>query len=331
MAWHNYPLEDVYEKAASGPQGLSAQEAARRLEQYGPNELQEKKKKPAWVLFLLQFKDFMILVLIAAAVISGVVGDLTDTIIILVIVLLNAIIGFVQEYRAEKAMEALKKMATLQAHVLRGGISMNLSSSGLVPGDLVLLEAGNAVPADIRLVETHGFTVDESALTGESVPVDKRPEALQEEDIPLGDRLNIAYKGTLITNGRAKGVVVATGMSTEIGKIAAMLQEDGTITPLQKRMADFGRKLSYIILAICAVLLGVGLLRGEEPLKMLLLAISLAVAAIPEALPALITIALARGAKRLVKKNALIRKLPAVETLGSVSFICTDKTGTSTK
>jgi Ca2+-transporting ATPase len=330
MAWHNYPLQSVFEHAASGPQGLTAGEAASRLAKYGPNELQEKKKKPAWVLFLLQFKDFMILVLIAAAVISGVVGDLTDTVIILVIVLLNAIIGFVQEYRAEKAMEALKKMATLQAHVLRDGISMHLPSSGLVPGDLVLLEAGNAVPADIRLVETHSFSVDESALTGESVPVDKRPEALDGEDIPLGDRLNIAYKGTLITNGRAKGVVAATGMSTEIGKIAAMLQEEGTITPLQKRMADFGRKLSYLILAICAVLLGVGLLRGEEPLRMLLLAISLAVAAIPEALPALITIALARGAKRLVKKNALIRKLPAVETLGSVSFICTDKTGTLT-
>ena len=330
MAWHNYPLEKVFEQAASGPKGLTTAEAARRLEEYGPNELQEKKKKPAWLLFLAQFKDFMILVLIAAAVISGIVGDLTDTIIILVIVLLNAVIGFVQEYRAEKAMEALKKMATLQAHVLRDGISMHLSSSGLVPGDLVILEAGNAVPADIRLVETHSFSVDESALTGESVPVDKKPEALQGEDIPLGDRLNIAYKGTLITNGRAKGVVAATGMSTEIGKIAAMLQEEGTITPLQKRMADFGRKLSYLILAICAVLMGVGLLRGEEPLKMLLLSISLAVAAIPEALPALITIALARGAKRLVKKNALIRKLPAVETLGSVSFICTDKTGTLT-
>ncbi len=331
MGWHNYPVAEVFIKSGTGPRGLTAEEASSRHLQYGPNELREKKKKPAWLLFLSQFKDFMIIVLIAAAVISGIVGDLTDTVIILVIVMLNAVIGFVQEFRAEKAMEALKKMATLQAMVIRDGISLNLPSSELVPGDLVMLEAGNAVPADIRLTETHSFNVDESALTGESVPVDKRPEALEGDDIPLGDRLNMAYKGTLITNGRAQGVVTATGMNTEIGKIAEMLQEEGTVTPLQKRMADFGRKLSYLIMAICLLLLGVGVLRGEDPLKMLLLAISLAVAAIPEALPALITIALARGAKRLVKKNALIRKLPAVETLGSVSFICTDKTGTLTQ
>lgn len=330
MAWHQMDIPQVYQQTGSGDQGLSAASVQQKLSEFGPNELLEKKKKPVWQIFLLQFKDFMILVLIAAAIISGFIGDMTDALIILVIVFLNAILGFVQEYRAEKAMEALKKMATLQAQVIRNGIPVSLPSSEIVPGDLVLLEAGNAVPADLRLTETHSLHIDESALTGESVPVDKYEAVIEGGDIPLGDRINLAYKGTLVTNGRAKGIVVGTGMNTEIGKIASMLQEEGTVTPLQKRMADFGKKLSYLILFICLILLGVGLLRGEEPLKMLLLAISLAVAAIPEALPALITIALSMGAKRLVKKNALIRKLPAVETLGSVTFICTDKTGTLT-
>ena len=331
MQWHQLSVEKAYLESGSGPAGLDRAKVESQLSRFGPNELREKEKKPAWAIFLTQFKDFMILVLIAAAVISGVVGDLTDTVIILIIVFLNAILGFVQEYRAEKAMEALKRMATLQAKVVREGQVVSLPSSELVPGDLVLLEAGNAVPADMRLVETHTLRVDESALTGESVPVDKDEAAIGEEDIPLGDRFNMAYKGTLVTNGRASGVVVHTGMQTEIGKIASMLQQAETVTPLQKRMQDFGRKLSYIILIICLILLVVGLMRGEDPMKMLLLAISLAVAAIPEALPALITIALSMGANRMVKKNALIRKLPAVETLGSVSYICTDKTGTLTQ
>ena len=331
MHWHNLPFQEAYDETGSGPSGLDAARVEAQRERYGPNELQEKKRKPAWAIFLAQFKDFMIVVLIVAAVVSGLVGDLTDTVIILVIVLLNAILGFVQEYRAEKAMEALKRMATLQARVLREGTVLSIPSSEIVPGDLVLLEAGNAVPADIRLVETHTLRIDESALTGESVPVDKNEETLHKEDIPLGDRFNMAYKGTLVTNGRAKGVAVHTGMDTEIGRIASMLQQPDTVTPLQKRMYDFGRRLSYIILFICAILLAVGLLRGEDPIRMLLLSISLAVAAIPEALPALITIALSMGAKRLVRKKALIRKLPAVETLGSVSFICTDKTGTLTQ
>ena len=331
MHWHRIPVGRTFEELSSGLSGLDDGRVEAQRARYGPNELREKEKKPAWVIFLSQFKDFMILVLIAAAVVSGVVGDLTDTMIILVIVLLNAILGFVQEYRAEKAMEALKRMATLQARVIRAGDVRSIPSSEIVPGDLVLLEAGNAVPADIRLVETHTLRIDESALTGESVPVDKNEETIGEEDIPLGDRFNMAYKGTLVTNGRAKGVAVHTGMDTEIGRIADMLQQPDTVTPLQKRMQDFGRKLSYIILFICLILLVVGLLRGEDPMKMLLLSISLAVAAIPEALPALITIALSMGANRLVRKKALIRKLPAVETLGSVSFICTDKTGTLTQ
>ncbi len=330
MFWHNLSVSNALQEMGSTIQGISSNEAHHRLSKYGPNELEEKEKKPAWYLFLNQFKDFMIVVLMAAAVISGFAGDLTDTIIILVIVVLNAIVGFVQEYRAEKAMDALKKMASLNTVVLRDGNPTKISSSLLVQGDVVLLEAGNAVPADLRLIESHGLRIDESALTGESVPIDKTIEALRDEKIPLGDRVNLAYKGTMITIGRGKGLVVATGMNTEIGKIASLLQVSDPTTPLQKRMTDFGKKLSYIILLICALLFGIGLLRGEEPMKMLLLSISLAVAAIPEALPALITVALARGANRMVKKNALIRKLPAIETLGSVSYICSDKTGTLT-
>ena len=331
MNWYKQDIREVFSIAGSSSTGLTSAEVLKRRAEHGSNELLEKAKKPAWILFISQFKDFMILVLMAAAVISGIIGDMTDAIIILVIVILNSILGFVQEYRAEKAMEALKKMATLTAQVLRDGVAVSLPSSEIVPGDIVLLEAGNAVPADLRLTETHTLRVDESALTGESVPVDKSSAVIEGGELALGDLFNMAFKGTLVINGRGKGVVVSTGMRTEIGKIASMLQDAESVTPLQKRMADFGRKLSYIILMICMLLLGVGLLRGEDPMKMLLLSISLAVAAIPEALPALITIALSMGAKRMVRKNALIRRLPAVETLGSVTYICTDKTGTLTE
>lgn len=331
MKWHQLDLPAVFKTTDSSPLGLSSPVVERKTVEYGYNELLKKKPKPAWLLFLDQFREFMILVLMAAAVISGIVGDVTDAVIILVIVLLNAVVGFIQEYRAEKAMDALKEMAAPHSRVLRNGHPVTILSVELVPGDVVLLEAGDLVPADLRLFETHALRIEEAALTGESVPVDKTSEALSDDDPPLGDRFNMAYKGTLITNGRGSGVVIATGMNTEIGRIARALQGEESTTPLQKRMADFGRKLSYLIILICIILFGVGLLRGEEPMNMLLVAISLAVAAIPEALPALITIALARGAKRLVKKHTLIRKLPAVETLGSVTVICSDKTGTLTQ
>jgi len=329
--WYQLDSKEVLEKLESSDKGLTPEEAHRRLERYGLNALIEKKRKSLWMMFLDQFKDFMILVLIAAAVVAGLIGDPVDTIAIVVIVLLNAVLGFVQEYRAEKAMAALKKLASSSATVIRGGQTESINAELLVPGDMVILEAGNMVPADIRLMETVQLRIDEAALTGESVPVEKETTALRETDLSIGDRKNMAYKGTLVTYGRGRGLVVATGMGTELGRIAALLQDqDEGRTPLQKRMTAFGQKLTYAVLAICVIVFVAGLLRGEPALLILLTALSLAVAAIPEALPAVITISLALGAKKLVKQQALIRKLPAVETLGSVTYICSDKTGTLT-
>jgi P-type Ca2+ transporter type 2C len=331
MHWHQKDIHEIIDELNSSSQGISSEEAMRRIEEYGPNEIKEKKKKILFMMFLDQFRDFMIIVLIAAAIVSGFIGDVTDTIAILVIVVLNAVIGFVQEYRAEKAMAALKKMAAPTATVLRNGDIENIPASRIVPGDIVIIEAGKIVPADMRLIEVAQLKVEEAALTGESLPVEKHTEVINDEMIPPGDRKNMTYKGTTVSYGRGTGIIVATGMETELGKIAAMLQEEEEVkTPLQRRLAGFGRKLALAVLAICVIVLVVGILRGESPLLMLLTAISLAVAAIPEALPAVITISLALGAKKMVKQNALIRKLPAVETLGSVTYICSDKTGTLT-
>ena len=324
-------IDDVLDLMGSSRTGISETDAKQRLTEFGPNELQEKKKRTVLFMLLDQFKDFMILVLIGAAVISGVIGELADTLVIVAIVVINAIIGFIQEYRAEKAMEALKKMAAHNATVLRDGAIAKVAASDLVPGDIVMLEAGSLVPADIRLIESAQLKAEEAALTGESVSVEKHPRALMEGQLPLADRKNMVYKGTAISYGRGTGVVTATGMKTELGKIATMLQDEEEVkTPLQKRLATFGRKLALAVLAICLIVFGMGLVRGEPVLLMLLTAISLAVAAIPEALPAVITISLALGAKKMVSKNALVRKLPAVETLGSVTYICSDKTGTLT-
>ncbi|MEW6584458.1 MAG: cation-translocating P-type ATPase [Nitrospirota bacterium] len=331
MHWHQKDIETVMQEMRSSLQGISSDDAAKRLEAYGPNSLKEKRPRSRLAMFVDQFGDFMILVLIAAAVVSGIIGELSDTIAIVVIVVLNAIIGFIQEYRAEKAMAALRKMAAPTSKIIRNGKPETIRSAEIVPGDMVVLDAGAVVPADIRLVETARLKIEEAALTGESVGVEKNTRALHDENLPLGDRRNMAYKGTIVSYGRGSGIAVETGMNTELGKIAGMLQEEQEVkTPLQKRLAAFGQRLAVVVLVICGIVFGVGIIRGEPPLLMFLTAVSLAVAAIPEALPAVVTIALALGARKLVRQNALIRKLPAVETLGSVTYICSDKTGTLT-
>ncbi|MET3113322.1 Ca2+-transporting ATPase [Pedobacter sp. CG_S7] len=331
MNWHLINQENLLEMLDAKPEGLLQVDAEEKLLLHGPNELVREKKKPLWLKFIKQFQDFMIIVLMAAGVIAYIIGDITDTIIILMIVILNAIIGFVQEYRAEKAVEALRNMAAPNATVMRDGNIKIIQAHELVPGDKVLLEAGQIVPADIRLLNVYSLKMQESALTGESHDVEKHTGLLHGEDMPLGDRKNMAFKGTFVTNGRGDGIAVQTGMETEMGKIAKMLVGGDNTTPLQKRMAVFGKKLSFVVLGICILIFATGYLRGEDTLRLLLTTISVAVAAIPEALPAVITISLAFGAQRMVKRQALIRKLPAVETLGSVTYICTDKTGTLTQ
>ncbi len=332
-AWHGLPIADVSEQLETDVTvGLTHAEAAKRSAHYGPNAIQEGEHRSPWRMVLDQFTDFMIIVLLLAAVVSGFIGEVIDTIAILVIVLMNGVIGFIQEYRAERAMAALKKLAAATARVLRDATVADLPAADLVPGDIVVLEAGNVIPADLRLFESMVLKTEEAALTGESVPVEKCTEAMEGSDLTIGDRRNIAYKGTTVAYGRGRGVVVATGMQTELGKIATLLSLEGEVkTPLQKRLAEFGRKLAIAALCICGLVFVVGLMRGEPLALMFLTAVSLAVAAIPEALPAVVTISLALGAHKMVKHNALIRRLPAVEALGSVTYICSDKTGTLTQ
>ncbi|WP_395691721.1 cation-translocating P-type ATPase [Piscinibacter sp.] len=330
--WH---LRDAHELArehgVDPALGLAEAEAALRAVQHGPNEIAAGERRTPAALLLDQFKDFMILVLLGAAVVSGLIGDLVDTLAIVVIVLLNALIGFVQAWRADRALAALQQLAAARATVLRGGQRVTIPASRLVPGDIVLLEAGNQVPADLRLMTIAQLRIDESALTGESVAVDKHVRSLSEAGAALGDRLNMAFKGTTAAHGRGTGLVVATGMATELGKVAGLLDRSGELqTPLQQRLAAFGKRLALVVLAICALIFAIGVLRGEPPVLMVLTAVSLAVAAIPESLPAVVTVLLALGARRMVAQNALVRRLPSVETLGSVSTICTDKTGTLT-
>lgn len=329
--WHARTTEDVLTLLAATPSGLSAEEASLRRERYGPNALEEKKQRSPIAMLLDQFRDFLILVLLGAALLSGAVGDWKDSIAIVVIVCVNAVIGFIQEYRAEQAMAALKSIAAPTATVLRDGVQATVPSAELVPGDIVLLEAGRLVPADLRMIESAQMRVDESMLTGESLPIDKTAAAVVEEGASIGDRKNMAFKGTIVTYGRGSGVVVATGMQTEIGKIAGMLQEnEAGMTPLQKRLKGLGKQVAIVVMIVCAIVFGVGIMKGESIVPMFLTAVSLAVAAIPEALPAVLTITLALGAKRLARVQALMKRLAAVETLGSVTYICTDKTGTLT-
>jgi Ca2+-transporting ATPase len=312
--------------------GLQAHQVTQRALEFGANALPTAAQRSVWSLVLDQFREFMTLVLIAAAVVSGVMGEWVDTLVIVVIVLLNAAIGLVQSWRADQALAALQRLSEAQAMVLRSGLVQQVPAHVLVPGDIVLLEAGNQVPADLRLLKTAQLKIDESALTGESVTVDKHTQVLIGTAHALGDRLNMAFKGTTATHGRGSGLVVATGLATQLGKVAGLLdQNTNRSTPLQLRLAAFGKRVALAVLAICAVIFAVGVLRGEAPMLMMLTAISLAVAAIPEALPAVVTVLLALGARRLVSVNALIRRLPSVETLGSVTYICSDKTGTLTQ
>ena len=328
-------VEDVFKEVQSSPSGLSSQEAASRLEKYGANTLQEGKKKSLLEKFVDQFKDFMILVLLVAAVVSMFAHqgepDPTDAIIILAVVLLNAVLGVFQESKAEEAIEALKKMASPVASVLRDGHVEHIKGEDIVVGDVVILEAGDVVPADMRLFEVNTVKIEESALTGESVPVDKDLIIPTGDEVGIGDRTNMAFSSTNVTYGRAVGVVTSTGMNTEVGKIADMLAntEEGK-TPLQENQDALGKWLTIMILVIAVIIFVVGMLRGNEWTHMLLTAIAIAVAAIPEGLPAISTIILALGTQKMAQRNALVRKLPAVETLGGVEIICSDKTGTLT-
>jgi Ca2+-transporting ATPase len=330
--WHTLSGPQAVDQLDSNAsKGLSQAKARKRLGQYGPNRLPEPARRGIPLLFLDQFRDLMIQILLVAAVVAAIVGEPLDAIAILVIILLNAAIGVAQRYRAENAVAALRQMAAPHARVLRRGGYQTLDARELVPGDLVILETGAVVPADLRLLETRQLQLDESLLTGESHPVEKAAEATAARNAPVGDRSNMAYRSTLVTRGRGRGVVVATGMDTEIGGIAELLSGVESLdSPLQQRLAAFSKRLALVILAICALIFVTGLLRGEHWLLMLLTAVSLAVAAIPEALPAVVSISLALGARRMTGKQALVRSLPAVETLGSVSFICSDKTGTLT-
>ena len=328
-------VEEVFNEVQSSPAGLSSQEVASRLEKYGANTLQEGKKKSLLEKFVDQFKDFMILVLLVAAVVSMFAHsgepDPTDAIIILAVVLLNAILGVFQESKAEEAIEALKKMASPVASVLRDGHVEHVKGEDIVVGDIVILEAGDVVPADMRLFEVNTVKIEESALTGESVPVDKDLVIPTGDEVGIGDRTNMAFSSTNVTYGRAVGVVTSTGMNTEVGKIANMLAntEEGK-TPLQENQDALGKWLTIMILVIAVIIFVVGMLRGNEWTHMLLTAIAIAVAAIPEGLPAISTIILALGTQKMAQRNALVRKLPAVETLGGVEIICSDKTGTLT-
>ena len=336
--WFNLSSDDAIKKLESNETvGLSDEKVAERSEKYGLNELQGAKKKSVFIKFLEQFKDFMIIVLILAAIISGVVGyiqgeGITDSIIIMIVVIVNAIIGVAQENKAEKSLEALKKMSSYSAKVIRDGKLLVVPSKDLVPGDIVVLETGDYVPADIRLIEAVNLKSQEASLTGESVPTDKYAKTISDLEVAIGDRTNMLFSSSLITMGRGKGIVVETGMNTEVGKIAEILNDtEKSDTPLQQRLNKLGKTLGIASLAICVVIFVIGMLQGKQALDMFMTAVSLAVAAIPEGLAAVSTIVLAIGVQRMVKKNAIVKKLPAVETLGSATVICSDKTGTLTQ
>ncbi len=343
-AWHTVSTEETLEKLWSRyDKGLSREDAQARLATFGPNELQEAPRPGFLQRLLDQFKNFLVMILIIASVISLLLGDYTEAMAIMAIVILNAALGVIQEARAEEALAALKKMTAPEAQVIRDGRQQTAPARELVPGDIVLLETGNYVPADVRLIEAINLKIDEASLTGESVPVQKRAEVTVDREIPLGDRRNTAYSGTVVTYGRGRGVVTSTGMHTQIGLIAEMIQSFETEpTPLQRKLEGLGRTLGIAALAVCGLVFAVGIIRylldplpgvtlTEEILDLFIVAVSLAIAAVPEGLPAVVTICLALGMQRMIQRHALLRRLPAVEALGSATVICSDKTGTLTQ
>lgn len=326
-------VDDVMSQMKAHPTGLSEQEVKDRREQFGANRLTSKRRTTLIEKFISQFKDLMIIILIIAAIIAGFAGETVDAAIILAVVILNAVFGVFQESKAENAIDSLKEMSAPMATVLRNNQPMSIKSEDIVPGDIVLLEAGDVVPADVRLIEANSLKIEEAALTGESVPVNKQVDPIREDDLPLGDRKDLGFMNSNVTSGRATGVVIGTGMNTEVGKIAHMLNTtEETTTPLQENLKSLGKMLTVLILVIAVIVFAVGMWRGQESLiNMLLTAISLAVAAIPEGLPAIVTVTLALGTQQMARHRALIRKLPAVETLGSTDVIASDKTGTLTQ
>jgi Ca2+-transporting ATPase len=312
--------------------GLSSSEVKKRLDEIGPNQLEEKKGRTPWDMFLGQFKDVLVLILLISALVAFILGEVSDAIVIAIILILNATLGVVQEYKAEKSLAALKKMTTTNALVIRDGKQTRIKATQLVPGDIVLLESGDHIPADLRLSVVTNLKIQEAVLTGESVPVEKKSELIDKENVSLGDRNNLAFMGTAVISGRGRGIVVATGMKTEMGQIAGMLEEQKQEdTPLQKKLNQVGKKLGLIILIVVGFVVLLGYLRGIGFFEMFLIGISLAVAAVPEGLPAVVTVVLALGVQRMIKKHVIVRRLPAVETLGATTVICSDKTGTLTQ
>ncbi len=331
--WHTLESDQVLDELKTLDNlGLTADDVTLRQEQFGPNQLEEAAPTTFWQLLWAQFNNFVVMLLIIAAVLSALLGDYIEAAAILAIVILNALVGTLQDLRAEQSLSALHKLTAPEAHVIRDGSHQVIPSSQLVPGDLVILETGNYVPADVRLLEAINLRIEEAALTGESIPAQKDASVRLAADIPPGDRKNTAFMGTVVSYGRGKGVVTSTGMNTQIGMIAEMLQSvEQEPTPLQKRLDQLGKSLGWAAIAVCGLVFLVGWLRGSNPLDMFLIAISLAIAAVPEGLPAVVTISLALGMREMIERNALIRRLSSVETLGSATVICSDKTGTLTQ
>lgn len=337
--WHTKELGQVIKDLKTNRQmGLSQEEAEKRLEQYGVNKLKEKKKENLFIKFIKEFNDFMIITLIIAAIISAVVSrlngeaDYIDSVIIIAIVIFNAVMGLIQEEKAEKSLEALKKMSAPNAKVRRNGKIQEIESSKVVPGDILILEAGNYVPADCRLIDSYNLKIEESALTGETVPTQKDSQKILNENVAIGDLCNMAFATTIVVNGHAEAVVVQTGMETRVGKIAGMIIEDESPeTPIQRKLAEVGKTLAIVCIIICILIFVIGIFKKISIAEMFMTSVGLAVAAIPEGLPAIVTIMLSIGVTKMAKKNSIIRKLPAVETLGSSEVICSDKTGTLTQ